>query len=82
MRFYTSHNGDWARWRRAVAAGMVDGGGRRRLMTAEAVAGGSGWRLAAEPSPKQGKTEEGEAEQPEGEEGQAPTSFEATAASR
>ena len=62
--------------------GGWDGGGRRRLVSAEAIADGSGWRLAAEPSPKQGKTEEEEAEQPEGEEGQAPASFAATAASR
>jgi len=41
---YTSNNDNWARWRRVVAAGTV--GGRRRWCRQEAVAGGSGWRLA------------------------------------
>ena len=64
MRFYTSNNGDWARWRRIVPTGTVVGGGRRRLVSAggwwPAAAGvGRSWLYQAQ---NRAKTEEEEAE--------------------
>ena len=51
---YTSNNENWARWRRAVVAGTVDGGSQQRWCRQEAVADGSGWRYLAKTEQNRG----------------------------